>query len=61
MIFYPICSIAVLFPQLNRYSLNIHHIMTGLAIPHFDARNALLVGVPPWVLFDPKLPVTKTR
>jgi len=47
MIFYPI---AVLFPPLNRYPLNIHHIMSGLAMPYFDARHALLVGPPPWAL-----------
>ncbi|GAB2545214.1 ABC-2 transporter permease [Rhodanobacter koreensis] len=47
MIFYPI---TVLFPPLNRYPLNIHHIMSGLAMPYFDARNALLVGSPPWAL-----------
>jgi ABC-type transport system involved in multi-copper enzyme maturation permease subunit len=46
-IFYPI---AVLFPPLNRYPLNVHHIMSGLAMPYFDARTALLVGAPPWAL-----------
>lgn len=50
MIFLSHLLIAVLFPQLNRYSLNIQQIMTGLAIPYFDASNALLVGVPPWVV-----------
>lgn len=47
MIFYPI---TVLFPPLNRYPLNIHHIMSGLAMPYFDPRTALLMGVPPWKL-----------
>lgn len=47
MIFYPI---AVMFPPLNRYPLNVHHIMSGLAMPYFDARHALLVGAPPWSL-----------
>lgn len=47
MIFYPI---TVLFPPLNRYPLNIHHIMSGLSMPYFDSRKALLVGAPPWVL-----------
>lgn len=47
MIFYPV---AVMFPPLNRYPLNIHHIMSGLAMPYFDARTALLVGAPPWAL-----------
>jgi len=47
MIFYPI---VVLFPPLNRYPLNVHHIMSGLAMPYFDARTALLVGAPPWAL-----------
>lgn len=47
MIFYPI---AVLVPPLNRYPLNVHHIMSGLAMPYFDARTALLVGAPPWAL-----------
>lgn len=47
MIFYPI---AVLFPPLNRYPLNVHHIMSGLAMPYFDPRTALLVGAPPWGL-----------
>lgn len=47
MIFFPI---TVMFPPLNRYPLNVHHIMSGLAMPYFDARSALLVGAPPWVL-----------
>ncbi len=47
MIFYPV---ATLFPPLNRYPLNIHHIMSGFAMPYFDARHALLVGPPPWAL-----------
>lgn len=47
MIFYPI---TVLLPPLNRYPLNIHHIMSGMAMPYFDARNALLVGPPPWAM-----------
>lgn len=47
MIFYPV---TVLFPPLNRYPLNIHHIMSGMAMPYFDARTALLVGAPPWTL-----------
>jgi ABC-2 type transport system permease protein len=47
MIFSPI---TVMFPPLNRYPLNIHHIMSGLAMPYFDARTALLVGAPPWAL-----------
>lgn len=47
MIFYPI---AVMFPPFNRYPLNIHHVMSGLAMPYFDARRALLVGAPPWAL-----------
>lgn len=47
MIFYPI---AMLFPPLNRYPLNIHHVMSGMAMPYFDARSALLVGALPWVL-----------
>lgn len=47
MIFYPI---AVMFPPLNRYPLNVHHIMSGLAMPYFDVRSALLVGAPPWTL-----------
>ncbi|OOG56319.1 hypothetical protein [Rhodanobacter sp. C03] len=47
MIFYPI---TVLFPPLNRYPLNIHHIMSGLAMPYFDAHTAQLVGAPPWAL-----------
>ena len=41
MIFYPV---ATLFPPLNRYLLNIHHIMSGFAMPYFDACHALLVG-----------------
>jgi hypothetical protein len=48
MIFYPI---TVMVPPLNRYPLNIHHIMSGLSMPYFDARKALLVGAPPWALF----------
>ena len=40
----------MLCPQLNRHSLNIHHIMTGLAILYFGTCNTLQVGVPPWVL-----------
>jgi ABC-type transport system involved in multi-copper enzyme maturation permease subunit len=47
MIFYPI---TVMFPPLNRYPLNIHHIMSGLAMPYFDAHKALLVGTLPWTL-----------
>lgn len=47
MIFYPV---TVMFPPLNRYPLNLHHIMSGLAMPYFDARHALLVGAPPWML-----------
>jgi hypothetical protein len=48
MIFYPI---TVMFPPLNRYPLNIHHIMSGLSMPYFDARKALLAGPLPWTLF----------
>lgn len=47
MILYPA---TLLFPPLNRYPLNLHHIMSGLAMPYFDARTALLVGGPPWTL-----------
>lgn len=47
MILYPA---AVLFPPLNRYPLNLNHIMSGLTMPYFDARTALLVGRPPWTL-----------
>ena len=47
MIFYPI---AVLFPPLNRYPLNVHHVMSGLTMPYFDAHTARLVGAPPWML-----------
>jgi ABC-type transport system involved in multi-copper enzyme maturation permease subunit len=47
MIFYPI---TVMFPPLSRYPLNVHHIMSGLAMPYFDANQALLVGAPPWAL-----------
>jgi ABC-type transport system involved in multi-copper enzyme maturation permease subunit len=47
MIFYPI---TVMFPPLNRYPLNIHHIMSGLSMPYFDARKALLAGPLPWTL-----------
>lgn len=54
MIFYPI---AVLFPPLNRYPLNVHHIMSGLAMPYFDARTALLVGAPPWTLLASMLAI----
>lgn len=54
MIFYPV---AVLFPPLNRYPLNIHHIMSGLAMPYFDARTALLVGASPWVLLASMLAI----
>ncbi|MFC5583184.1 hypothetical protein [Rhodanobacter terrae] len=54
MIFYPI---AVLFPPLNRYPLNVHHIMSGLAMPYFDARTALLVGAPPWALLASMLAI----
>lgn len=54
MIFYPV---TVLFPPLNRYPLNIHHIMSGLAMPYFDARTALLVGAPPWALLASMLAV----
>ncbi|GLQ99431.1 hypothetical protein [Dyella mobilis] len=46
-IFYPV---ATLIPPLSRYPLNIHHIMSGMAMPYFDAREALLVGAPPWML-----------
>lgn len=54
MIFYPI---AVLFPPLNRYPLNIHHVMSGLAMPYFDAGTALLTGAPPWALLVTMLSV----
>lgn len=47
MIFYPI---TVMFPPLNRYPLNIHHIMSGLSMPYFNASEAILVGAPPWTL-----------
>lgn len=47
LIFYPM---TVMFPPLSRYPLNVHHIMSGLAMPYFDANQALLVGAPPWVL-----------
>ncbi|MGZ5199833.1 MAG: hypothetical protein ACXWC4_08690 [Telluria sp.] len=47
MIFYPI---SVLFPPLNQYPLNIHHIMSGMRMPYFDASNALQVGTTPWAL-----------
>ena len=47
MILYPL---AVLLPPLNRYPLNIHHIMSGLAMPYFDARTALMMGAPSWGL-----------
>lgn len=47
MIFYPM---TVMFPPLSRYPLNVHHIMSGLAMPYFDANQALLVGAPPWAL-----------
>ena len=47
MIFYPI---TVLFPPLNQYPLNIHHIMSGMGMPYFDARTALQVGPTPWAL-----------
>ncbi|MFA6231860.1 MAG: hypothetical protein WC617_17075 [Rhodanobacter sp.] len=46
-IFYPI---TVMFPPLSRYPLNVHHIMSGLSMPYFDANKALLVGEPPWIL-----------
>lgn len=54
MIFYPI---TVMFAPLNRYPLNIHHIMSGLAMPYFDARTALLVGALPWALFASMLAI----
>jgi ABC-type transport system involved in multi-copper enzyme maturation permease subunit len=54
MICYPI---AVLFPPLNRYPLNVHHIMSGLAMPYFDAHTALLVGALPWALLASMLAV----
>ena len=47
LIFYPV---TVLFPPLNRYPLNVHHIMSGLAMPYFNSRTALMVGTPPWEL-----------
>jgi hypothetical protein len=46
-IFYPV---AVLLPPLNRYPLNVHHIMSGFAMPYFDARTASFVGAWPWAL-----------
>jgi len=54
MIFYPITA---LFSPLIRYPLNVHHIMSGLAMPYFDARHALLVGAPPWALLASMLTV----
>lgn len=54
MIFYPV---AVLFPPLNQYPLNVHHIMSGIAMPYFDARTALLVGAPPWALLASMLAI----
>jgi len=47
IIFYPM---ALLFPPLSRYPLNINHIMSGVGMPYFDTRHALLVGAPPWTL-----------
>lgn len=46
-ILYPV---ALVFPPLNRYPLNINHIMSGIRMPYFDTRTALLAGPPPWVL-----------
>ncbi|QRN54298.1 ABC transporter permease subunit [Dyella caseinilytica] len=54
MIFYPI---ATLFPPLNRLPLNIHHIMSGMAMPYFDGPHALLVGTPPWTLLASMLAI----
>jgi hypothetical protein len=47
LVFYPL---ATLFPPLNRYPLNIHHVMNGFGMPYFDARTALLTSAPPWTL-----------
>lgn len=46
-IFYPMAG---LFSLLNRYPLNIHHIMSGVRMRYFDVHTALLVGAPPWAL-----------
>ncbi|HUA78924.1 MAG TPA: hypothetical protein VL997_01025 [Dyella sp.] len=54
MIFYPIMT---LFPPLNRYPLNVHHIMSGLAMPYFDARSAVLMGPLPWELLASMLAI----
>jgi ABC-type transport system involved in multi-copper enzyme maturation permease subunit len=54
MIFYPI---TVLFPPLNQYPLNIHHIMSGMRMPYFDPSNALQVGPTPWALLVSMLAV----
>jgi ABC-type transport system involved in multi-copper enzyme maturation permease subunit len=48
---------AVLLPPLNRYPLNIHHIMSGMAMPYFDVHTALLVGAPPWTLLTSMMAV----
>ncbi len=48
MIIYPI---TVMFSPLNHYPLNIHHIMSGLSMPYFDMRKAMLTGPLPWTLF----------
>ena len=53
-IFYPLL---VLFPPLSRFPLNVHHIMSGLGMPYFDARHALLTGAPPWELMASMLAV----
>jgi ABC-2 type transport system permease protein len=54
MIFYPM---TVMFAPLNRYPLNIHHIMSGMRMPYFDAHKALLVGPLPWALFASMLAI----
>lgn len=46
-VFYPTATIV---PPLNRYPLNIHHVMNGMSMPYFDRHTALLVGSPPWML-----------
>jgi ABC-type transport system involved in multi-copper enzyme maturation permease subunit len=49
-VFTIIYPMAVLFSPLSRYPLNVGHVMSGMAMPYFDVRTALLVGAPPWVL-----------
>jgi hypothetical protein len=43
-----LCSAIADLPSLERYSLDIHDIMSGIGMPYFQANGALLIGPLPW-------------